>query len=134
MLPRPPAPLDGLNKDMDAGGGGLVHAGGSTAALLDAQPVHLAAARSRYSLKTGRVPPLGFDAFFEFARARGCLVDGYPGVYADFAPFWRAEMRATTTVPGGQGRRRGWFGGRVKELAEKVRMSDSDIRCHGLPL
>ncbi|KAJ6525381.1 glycosyl transferase family 90-domain-containing protein [Mycena capillaripes] len=132
LRPPPPAQLDGSNKDMDAGDGGLVHAGGSTAALLDAQPVHLAAARSRYSLKTGRAPPLGFDAFFEFARARGCLVDGYHGVHAGFAPFWRAEMRALTTAPGGQGRRRGWFGDRVKKLAEKLKEDSRGITALNL--
>ncbi|KAJ7087518.1 hypothetical protein C8R44DRAFT_893218 [Mycena epipterygia] len=52
----------------------------------------------RYTLKTGRAPPHGFDAFVDYAGRHGCLVDAYDGVHADFLPFWRAEE-------GGEGRR-----------------------------
>jgi hypothetical protein len=30
--------------------------------------------------------------FFAFAQERGCVVDGYAGVWQDFAPFWRVEL------------------------------------------
>ncbi|KAJ6527361.1 hypothetical protein DFH09DRAFT_1371434 [Mycena vulgaris] len=76
-------------------------------------PPSLAAARTRYALKTSRPPPRGFDAFYAFARTpeRGCLVDAYDGVHADFASFWQAEC-----LPG-----RGWFRKRVREVAERLK-------------
>ncbi|KAJ7915968.1 hypothetical protein B0H13DRAFT_2451717 [Mycena leptocephala] len=61
-------------------------------ALLSSQPATLPAAHARYTLKTFRPPPRGFDAFFAFAQERGCLVDGYVGVWRDFARFWRVEL------------------------------------------
>ncbi|KAJ7906639.1 hypothetical protein B0H13DRAFT_2505550 [Mycena leptocephala] len=55
-------------------------------ALLSWQPATLPTARARYTLKTSRPPPKGFDAFFAYAKERRCLV-----VWRDFAPFWRVE-------------------------------------------
>ncbi|KAJ7669986.1 hypothetical protein DFH06DRAFT_1468703, partial [Mycena polygramma] len=62
-------------------------------ALLAAQPRTIEGARARYSLQTGRTPPEGFDAFFEFARDHHCLTSpsAYPAIHRDFAPFWRVE-------------------------------------------
>ncbi|KAF7323672.1 CAP10 domain-containing protein [Mycena kentingensis (nom. inval.)] len=88
----------------------LAHAADSAKQLLASQPPTVHAARARYSLKTGRSPPQGFDAFYEFATQRGCLVDGYDGIYADFAPFWRAEKKW-----------KGWFRERVGQMAEKLK-------------
>ncbi|KAJ7100928.1 glycosyl transferase family 90-domain-containing protein [Mycena belliarum] len=91
---------------------------------LAAQPATLAAARARYTLKAGRPPPRGFDAFFAFAQERGCLVDAYAGVRADFAVFWRVE-RASEALGGKRGR--GWFRERVR-VVEEMLTHDS----HGL--
>ncbi|KAJ7041646.1 glycosyl transferase family 90-domain-containing protein [Mycena alexandri] len=77
--------------------------------LLASQPSSLPSARSRYSLRTGRNPPRGFDAFYAFAKERGCLVEGYTAVERDFAPFWRAEKT-----------RKGWFRERVRVMEGKL--------------
>lgn len=111
-------PLDGPDFGSDDADSSLAHGGDSAAALLAMQPASLRAARARYALKTGRTPPRGFDAFFDFARERKCLVDGYDGVHADFAPFWRAEMKVAASGRAGS---RGWFKERVEKMAEKVR-------------
>ncbi|KAJ7915991.1 glycosyl transferase family 90-domain-containing protein [Mycena leptocephala] len=105
--------------------------------LLSSQPRTLPAARARYTIKTSRPPPRGFDAFFAFAQERGCLVDGYAGVWRDFAPFWRVELavaaqREKEGVGKSGGRLegkggRGWFRERV-EAVEKRLASDS----HGI--
>ncbi|KAJ7750797.1 hypothetical protein B0H16DRAFT_1724316 [Mycena metata] len=78
-------------------------------ALLSAQPPTLLAARARYALRTGRTPPRGFDAFYAFAKERGCLVEGYSSVKRDFAPFWRVERL-----------KRGWFRERVRVMEGKL--------------
>ncbi|KAJ7220860.1 glycosyl transferase family 90-domain-containing protein [Mycena pura] len=119
-------PLDGPDSGggSDDADGGLVHADDSAAALLAVQPASLRAARARYALKTGRTPPRGFDAFFDFARERQCLVDGYDGVHADFAPFWRAEMKVAASERGGS---RGWFRERVEKMAEKLKVDTRGI-------
>ncbi|KAJ7750804.1 glycosyl transferase family 90-domain-containing protein [Mycena metata] len=78
-------------------------------ALLSSQPPTLPAARARYALRTGRSPPRGFDAFYAFAKERGCLVEGYSAVERDFAPFWRAE-----------GLQKGWFRERVRVMEGKL--------------
>ncbi|KAJ7915988.1 hypothetical protein B0H13DRAFT_2323848 [Mycena leptocephala] len=57
-------------------------------ALLSSQPPTLV----RATLKTSRPSPQGFDVFLALAQERGCLVDGFAGVWRDFAPFWRVEM------------------------------------------
>ncbi|KAF7309376.1 CAP10 domain-containing protein [Mycena indigotica] len=89
----------------------ISHAGDSTTNFLAASsPQSVSAARSRYSLKTSRPPPKGFDAFYDFAKSRGCLIDAYDGVYADFAPFREAEKRKP-----------GWFKERIKAMAEKLK-------------
>ncbi|KAJ7065465.1 glycosyl transferase family 90-domain-containing protein [Mycena amicta] len=108
--PPPPQshkpPLDSPDSDVD-----LSHAGDSTTNFLAASlPASVSAARARYSLKTGRSPPRGFDAFYDFAKTRGCLVDAYDGLHVDFAPFWRAEKR-----------KKGWFRERVGRMAEKLK-------------
>jgi hypothetical protein len=74
------------------------------------EPATLPAARALYTLKTGRVPPSGYDAFFAFAKERECLVGAYEGVWRDFAPFWRMERG-----------KKGWFRERVKAMEAKVR-------------
>ncbi|KAJ7915978.1 hypothetical protein B0H13DRAFT_2323840 [Mycena leptocephala] len=95
-------------------------------ALLPSQPRTLPAVRAHYMLKTSRPAPIGFDALFTFAQERGCLVDGYAGVWRDFAPFggWRWALRR-------KGRRRR----RVGEGGEEGRegMLASDLDTHGIP-
>jgi hypothetical protein len=59
----------------------------------------------RYTLKTFRPPPKGFDAFFAYAKERGCLVDGHAGVWRDFAPFWAVEMGVAAQRVGKSGGR-----------------------------
>ncbi|KAJ7915958.1 glycosyl transferase family 90-domain-containing protein [Mycena leptocephala] len=73
----------------------------------------LPAARARYTLKTSRPPPRGFDAFFTFAQERGC--------------GGRREKEAGSggRLEGKGGR--GWFRERV-EAVEKRLASDS----HGI--
>ncbi|KAJ7836883.1 glycosyl transferase family 90-domain-containing protein [Mycena olivaceomarginata] len=73
------------------------------------EPATLPAARALYTLKTGRVPPSGYDAFFAFAKERECLVGAYEGVWRDFAPFWRMERG-----------KKGWFRERVKAMEAKL--------------
>ncbi|KAJ7756060.1 glycosyl transferase family 90-domain-containing protein [Mycena maculata] len=46
-------------------------------------------ASARYSLKTGRPPPRGYERWFEFAREKSCLIDEYDQVHRDFAPFYQ---------------------------------------------
>ncbi|KAF7289046.1 CAP10 domain-containing protein [Mycena chlorophos] len=107
----PPPHNDGLGDHASQPPSDVSHAGDYTAHFLsESTPASLAAARARYTLKTGRSPPKGFDTFYDFAKPRGCLVDGYDGVFADFAPFWQAEKR-----------RKGWFRERVRTMAEKLR-------------
>jgi hypothetical protein len=81
----------------------------------------------RYKLKTSRPPPRGFDAFFAFAKERGCLVDGYAVVWRDFAPFWRVELAVAEQRekdrPGKSGGRlegKGWFRKRVEAIEKRA--------------
>lgn len=37
--------------------------------------------QARYSLKTGRKAPKGYDAWFAWCKERGLLVDSYDQVY-----------------------------------------------------
>jgi hypothetical protein len=53
------------------------------------QSSNLKGAIARYSLKTGRRPPRGFDKWFEFARNRSCLIDEYDQIHRDFEPFYQ---------------------------------------------
>ncbi|KAJ7911731.1 hypothetical protein B0H13DRAFT_2271872 [Mycena leptocephala] len=84
--------------------------------------------RARYTLKTSRPSPKGFDAFFAFAKERRCLVEGYAGVWRDFAPFWRVEMGVAAQRVGKSGGRlegidkggRGWFRDRVQAVEKRV--------------
>ncbi|KAJ7906633.1 hypothetical protein B0H13DRAFT_2333264 [Mycena leptocephala] len=89
-------------------------------------------------LKTLILPLWGFDAFFAFVQERGCLVDGYAGVWRDFAPFWRMELAvAAQREKEGVGKsgggfdgigKRGW--GWFRERVDKKLASDSDT--HGI--
>ncbi|KAJ7906638.1 hypothetical protein B0H13DRAFT_2505547 [Mycena leptocephala] len=91
--------------------------------LPSSQPLTLPAARTRYTLKTARPPPMG-------AQERGCLVDGYAGVWRDFAPFWRVEMavaaqREKDGVGKSGGRLEGkggreWFRERVEAVEKRT--------------
>ncbi|KAJ7757200.1 glycosyl transferase family 90-domain-containing protein [Mycena maculata] len=109
--PRPPpspAPLDAELPPSVNADNYTAPALAAVAALRAAQPA-LAAARARYTLKTGRPPPRGFDAFVAFAQERNCLVDAYAGVHADFAPFWALERQE-----------KGWFRRRVEGLEKQL--------------
>ncbi|KAJ7620445.1 hypothetical protein FB45DRAFT_930229 [Roridomyces roridus] len=88
------------------------------AALRASQPSSLSGARTRYTEKTGRPPPHGFDAFYAFATVeeRQCLVDAYNSVYADFAPFWVMENAREE---------RGWFRERVGVVEKRLAEGDS---------
>ncbi|KAJ7087520.1 hypothetical protein C8R44DRAFT_893220 [Mycena epipterygia] len=113
--PPPPPPPDSNSHtplDTDASNAGLGNIDAAITALYAAQPHTPAAARARYTLKTGRTPPHGFDAFVDYAGQHGCLVDAYDGVHADFLPFWQAERRAP---------QRGWFRQRVKVVEERLK-------------
>ncbi|KAJ7484943.1 glycosyl transferase family 90-domain-containing protein [Mycena galericulata] len=57
--------------------------------LLARQSATSEQAAARYSLKTGRSPPRGFDKWFEFAQAHSCLIDDYDQIDRDFAPFYQ---------------------------------------------
>ncbi|KAJ7461187.1 glycosyl transferase family 90-domain-containing protein [Mycena latifolia] len=108
----------------------------AVSALLASQPATLAAARARYSLKTGRVPPRGFDAFVAFAQERGCLVDAYAGARADFAPFWAVERALSSASPlnsTSPSASSGWFRERVKAFAARLAADERDGRgAHGM--
>ncbi|KAJ6611337.1 glycosyl transferase family 90-domain-containing protein [Mycena sp. CBHHK59/15] len=58
-------------------------------ALLARQSATYEQAAARYSLKTGRSPPRGFDKWFAFAQAHSCLIDDYDQIDRDFAPFYQ---------------------------------------------
>ncbi|KAJ7699771.1 hypothetical protein B0H16DRAFT_1749298 [Mycena metata] len=51
------------------------------------QSATYARAAARYSLKTGRAPPRGYDKWFAFAQEHSCLIDEYDQIQRDFAPF-----------------------------------------------
>ncbi|KAJ7915964.1 hypothetical protein B0H13DRAFT_2451713 [Mycena leptocephala] len=73
---------------------------------LESQPAH--PPRCACALYTGDLPPplkKGFDAFFAYAKERGCLVDGYAGVWRDLAPFWTVEMGVAAQRVGKSGGR-----------------------------
>jgi len=104
-------------------------ASASLASFRSREPATLPAARALYTLKTGRLPPKGYDGFFAFAKERGCLVDGYAGVHRDFAPFWKVEMEVAKQRASEGGRKeglksagRGWFRERVRKMEAKVRI------------
>ncbi|KAK7051795.1 CAP10 domain-containing protein [Favolaschia claudopus] len=99
----------------------------SLSSFLSHEPRSLAAARALYTLKTGRSPPRGYDGFYDFAKERGCLVDGYAGVHRDFAPFWRVERAVARQRENEVGRQqglkgggRGWFRERVGKVRDKL--------------
>ncbi|KAJ7735947.1 glycosyl transferase family 90-domain-containing protein [Mycena metata] len=56
-------------------------------ALFARQSATYARAAARYSLKTGRAPPRGYDKWFAFAQEHSCLIDEYDQTQRDFAPF-----------------------------------------------
>ncbi|KAF8186581.1 glycosyl transferase family 90-domain-containing protein [Mycena galopus ATCC 62051] len=116
--PGHPAPLDA-----DSSGSALQSlASASLTAFRSHDPPSLSAARARYELKTGRAPPRAYEDFYAFATApqRQCLVDGYAGVYRDFAPFWRLEKT-----------KKGWFRERVQEMGRKLA---ADSTTHGIAM
>ncbi|KAJ7038860.1 glycosyl transferase family 90-domain-containing protein [Mycena alexandri] len=57
-------------------------------ALFARQSATYAHAAARYSLKTGRAPPRGYDKWFAFAQEQSCLIDEYDQIQRDFAPFY----------------------------------------------
>ncbi|KAJ7735937.1 glycosyl transferase family 90-domain-containing protein [Mycena metata] len=57
-------------------------------ALFARQSATYAHAAARYSLKTGRAPPRGYDKWFAFAQEHSCLIDEYDQIQRDFAPFY----------------------------------------------
>jgi hypothetical protein len=64
----------------------------SLEALFARQSQTLAQAAARYSLKTNRPPPPGFDAWFQFAKKHECLIDDYDQIQRDFEPFYQLAM------------------------------------------
>ncbi|KAJ7259772.1 glycosyl transferase family 90-domain-containing protein [Mycena rebaudengoi] len=58
-------------------------------ALFDRQSSTLKEAAARYSLKTDRPPPRGFDKWFDFAKQKSCLIDDYDQIHRDFEPFYQ---------------------------------------------
>ncbi|KAF7304941.1 hypothetical protein MKEN_01208400 [Mycena kentingensis (nom. inval.)] len=57
------------------------------------QSTTLDQATSRYRLRTGRLPPPGYDRWFAYARSNKCLLDDYEQLYADFEPFYQLTDR-----------------------------------------
>ncbi|KAJ7709192.1 glycosyl transferase family 90-domain-containing protein [Mycena metata] len=55
--------------------------------LFARQSATYARAAARYSLKTGRAPPRGYDKWFAFAQEHSCLIDEYDRIQRDFTPF-----------------------------------------------
>ncbi|KAJ7215985.1 glycosyl transferase family 90-domain-containing protein [Mycena pura] len=55
--------------------------------LFTRQSSTLDQAAARYSLRNGRLPPKGYDRWFRYATAQGCLIDEYEQIYTDFQPF-----------------------------------------------
>lgn len=60
----------------------------SIEAMYARQSTTISQASSRYTLKTGRKPPRGYDAWFRFASKNGCIIDDYDQIHRDFAPFY----------------------------------------------
>ncbi|KAI0478412.1 glycosyltransferase family 90 protein [Xylariaceae sp. FL0804] len=65
--------------------------------LRDERSLDLGAAAARYRARRGRHPPPGFDAWAAHALARDAvLVESFfDRIYADLAPFWGLDARAT---------------------------------------
>ncbi|KAF7323454.1 hypothetical protein HMN09_00126300 [Mycena chlorophos] len=61
--------------------------------LRDRQSKTLEQATERYTAKTGRSPPPGYDRWLRHAREKGCLIDEYERVWMDFEPFWRVAEK-----------------------------------------
>ncbi|KAF7344046.1 CAP10 domain-containing protein [Mycena venus] len=57
-------------------------------ALFGRQSSTLAQASGRYTLHTGREPPLYYANWYRFATEKGCLIDEYDQVHRDFKPFY----------------------------------------------
>ncbi|KAF7299174.1 CAP10 domain-containing protein [Mycena indigotica] len=58
-------------------------------ALRSRQSATLAQASSRYTLKTGRIPPPNFDKWFSMAQKKHCLIDDYDQIQRDFEPWYQ---------------------------------------------
>ncbi|KAF7314185.1 CAP10 domain-containing protein [Mycena kentingensis (nom. inval.)] len=46
-------------------------------------------ATARYTLRTGREPPLNYEKWFRFAQEGQCLIDEYDRIRRDFEPFYQ---------------------------------------------
>ncbi|KAJ7088098.1 hypothetical protein C8R44DRAFT_751932 [Mycena epipterygia] len=110
--PPPPPPPDSnshtpLDTDASSPELGLGNIDAAINALYAAQPHSRTRPppHARYTLKTGRAPLHGFDAFIDYA---GRVRRGACGLFA----VWQAERRAP---------QRGWFRQRVKVVEERAR-------------
>lgn len=62
-------------------------------ALYERQSKTLSQATSRYSLRTGRRPPPGYNKWFAWVRENNLLVDEYDQIHRDFEPFYQLAER-----------------------------------------
>lgn len=78
-------PIDRLMRDADA----------RFDAMLSHESRSIAEAASRYRERRGRHPPLGFDVWYDYARANDAVVveEFWDQIYHDLEPFWALDPR-----------------------------------------
>ncbi|KAI9892987.1 MAG: hypothetical protein M1814_000871 [Vezdaea aestivalis] len=84
--PTSPHPITTLIRDAKSSHEAWLSQAGSSASLRDAV--------NNYKNRYGRLPPPGFDKWYEFAVSRGSVViDDFDGVDADLMPFWSVSPK-----------------------------------------